>query len=286
MISNKTQFGNIAKIAKHTRGLILDASFHSETGHMGVPLACADIVAYLYGQFLQFRIKGKLWLARDRFILSSGHAALAQYACLHMAGFPITLADLKTHRQIYSQASSHPEYQPQAGIEASTGADGQGIAYAVGNALAMKMLAAKLAPNQRHLFNNKIIALAGDGCLMEGVSYESCSLAGLWQLNNLIIIYNSDSVSLDGDSNLTFSENVDLRFLACHWDVIHIDGHDLLEMDQVFSALRKKQEKPTLIVAKTNFAQGLLKPASILDHKNTLTINELLPRHLNIVIKI
>lgn len=266
---------SINSIATEVRGLILDASFHSETGHMGVPLACADILAYLYGHFLNYSIKNVSWLGRDRFILSSGHAVLAQYACLHMAGFPLPLLDLKNHRQIHSTASSHPQYNLSLGIEASTGADGQGIAYAVGNALGIKKLSLKLPIDKRSLLSNKIITLAGDGCLMEGVSYEACALAGHWKLNNLIVIYNADNVSLDGNSDLTCSENINMRFMACNWNVIHIDGHDIIEMDKVFSNLRKDQEKPTLIVAKTTFAKGLLKQTSINDHKNTLTEKEL-----------
>ena len=164
----------IKHIAALTRGLILDASFYSETGHLGVPMACAEIVSYLYGHFLQFRI-AEPWLARDRFILSSGHAALAQYACLHMVGYSIELDALKSHTSI--------------GIEASTGADGQGIAYAVGNALGIKRLSSKLPTHQQSLFSNKIITLAGDGCLMEGISYEASALAGHWKLNNLIVIF-------------------------------------------------------------------------------------------------
>ena len=173
-----------------------------------------------------------------------GHYRL--YSCLHLAGFPISIDDLKRFRQFRSKTPSHPDITKTEGIEATTGVDGQGVGFAVGQALALKI----------HDLPSKVIVLAGDGCLMEGISSESCSLAGHLNLNNLIVVYDSNQTTLDGYVNESFSEDVKLRFKAQGWDIFEIDGHDFNQIREVFSPLRENQNKPVIIIAHTKIGRG------------------------------
>lgn len=224
----------------------MDAVEKAGSGHPGLPMGCAELGAFLFAEFLRYNSSNPKWKNRDRLILSAGHGSLWLYTCLHLAGFPISIDDLKEFRQFGSKTPSHPDFLKTVGIEATTGVDGQGVGFAVGQALALKIQA----------LPSKVVVLAGDGCLMEGISYESCSLAGHLNLNNLIVIYDSNRTTLDGYVNESFSEDVQARFRAQGWDTFEIDGHDLNQIQQVFSPLRKNQNRPVIIIANTKIGCG------------------------------
>lgn len=236
----------LKKIADTIRSLTMDAVEKAGSGHPGLPMGCAELGAFLFAEFLRYDSSNPKWKERDRLILSAGHGSLWLYICLHLAGYPISMDDLKQFRQFGSKTPSHPDLIKTVGIESTTGVDGQGVGFAVGQALALKMRG----------LTSKVVVLAGDGCLMEGISYESSSFAGHLNLNNLIVIYDSNRTTLDGYVNESFSENVSLRFRAQRWEVFEIDGHNLDQMDQVFSPLREAQNKPVLIIANTKIGCG------------------------------
>lgn len=236
----------LQNIANTIRSLTMDAIEFAGSGHPGLPMGCAELGAYLYGEFLQYNPLDPSWIERDRVILSAGHGSLWLYSCLHLAGFEISIDDLKRFRQIDSITPSHPDITKTNGVEATTGLDGQGIGNGVGQSLALK-------------FSNlsaKVIVLAGDGCLMEGVSYEACSLAGHLCLDNLILIYDCNKTTLDGYVDESFSECIELRFRSQGWDIIEIDGHDLDLIKSRIRPLRDYQHKPTLVVAHTEIGKG------------------------------
>ena len=224
----------------------MDAVELAGSGHPGMPMGCAEIGAYLFGEFLRFDPAHPKWPHRDRLILSVGHGSLWLYSCLHLAGFPLTLNDLKKFRQIDSKTPSHPDLTRTEGVEATTGVDGQGVGFAVGQALGLKHLG----------IDSKVVVVAGDGDLMEGVAMESCSIAGHLRLDNLILIYDSNSTTLDGYVHESFSENLPLRFQAQGWDVTTVDGHDLDQIRAALAPLRTHQGKPTLIIAHTRIGCG------------------------------
>lgn len=234
------------KIADTIRSLTMDAVEKAGSGHPGLPMGCAELGAFLFAEFLRYNPSNPKWRNRDRIILSAGHGSLWLYTCLHLAGYPISIDDLKQFRQFGSKTPSHPDVMKTVGIEATTGVDGQGVGFAVGQALALKI----------HGLASKVVVLAGDGCLMEGISYESCSLAGHLNLNNLIIIYDSNRTTLDGYVNESFSEDVRARFRSQGWDVFEIDGHNLEQIDQVLSPLRELQHKPVIVIANTKIGCG------------------------------
>lgn len=236
----------LQKIANTIRLLTMDAVERAGSGHPGLPMGCAELGAYIFGEFLKYDPKEPKWIGRDRLILSAGHGSLWLYTCMHLAGFPLSIEDLKNFRQIDSKTPSHPDLTKTEGVEASTGVDGQGIGYAVGQALALKI--AKL--------DAKVVVLAGDGCLMEGVSYEACSFAGHLCLNNLILIYDSNKTTLDGYVDESFSEEVPLRFKAQGWDVVEINGHDFEQIHNALAPLRESQKKPVLVIANTIIGRG------------------------------
>jgi transketolase len=236
----------LQKIANTIRHLTMDVVELAGSGHPGMPMGCAELGAFLFGEFLRFDPSYPKWPHRDRVILSVGHGSLWLYSCLHLAGFSITLEDLKNFRQIDSKTPSHPDMTKTEGVEATTGVDGQGVGYAVGQALALK----------REKIDAKVVVLAGDGDLMEGVAIEACSLAGHWNLNNLILIYDSNRTTLDGYAEESFSENLPLRFQSQGWDVITIDGHDFDQIRSSLTPLKMVQSKPTLVIAQTQIGLG------------------------------
>lgn len=236
----------LKKIANTIRSLTMDAVERAGSGHPGLPMGCAELGAFLFAEFLQYNPAYPKWKDRDRLILSAGHGSLWLYICLHIAGFSISMEDLKCFRQFGSKTPSHPDITKTEGIEATTGVDGQGVAFAVGQALALKT----------QEITSKVVVLAGDGCLMEGISYESCSLAGHLCLNNLILIYDSNKTTLDGYVEESFSENIKLRFKAQHWDVFEIDGHNFDQIRKTFIPLRENQNRPTIIIAHTKIGKG------------------------------
>ena len=236
----------LKQIAKTIRALTIDAVELAGSGHPGMPMGCAEIGAYLFGEFLNFDPKQPRWPLRDRLILSAGHGSLWLYSCLHMAGYPITIEDLKRFRELHSNTPSHPDRNKTPGVETTTGLDGQGVGFAVGQALALKL----------GKIDAKVVVLAGDGDLMEGISYEACSLAGHLNLNNLILIYDSNRTTLDGYVEESFSENVPDRFEAQNWDVKEINGNELDQIRDALSPLRDQQNKPTLVIANTRIGYG------------------------------
>lgn len=246
----------LAKIAGAIRQLSIEAVQKANSGHPGMPLGCAELGAFLYGMQLRHNPKNPKWMGRDRLVLSAGHGSMWLYSCLHLAGFNLSLEQIKKFRQLHSHTPGHPEYGMTEGVEATTGPLGQGVANAAGMALGMKILATKFNREGFPLFQNKIYCVAGDGCIMEGISSEASSLAGHLKLNNLILIYDANNICLDGPLAECCSEDTKLRYKAYGWDVFDIDGYDLERMEAVFGDLQTKQEKPTLIVLRTVIGKG------------------------------
>ena len=240
-------------LANAIRFLSIDAVEKANSGHPGLPMGMADVVTILFKYYLKFNPNNPEWINRDRFILSAGHGSMLLYSLLYLTGYKsITLNDIKNFRQLNSICAGHPEYEKNTGIETTTGPLGQGIANAVGFALAGEILKKKIGKN---IFNHKTYVLAGDGCLMEGISHEALSLAGHLKLKNLIMLFDNNSISIDGPTNLAVSDDFKKRFNSYGWDYIEIDGHN---EKQIFKALKKSQKakKPTVISCKTKIGFG------------------------------
>jgi transketolase len=246
----------LSKIANTVRELSMEAVQKANSGHPGLPMGCAELGAYLYGVLLRHNPKNPKWLNRDRFVLSAGHGSMWLYSLLHLSGFNLSMEDIKKFRQLHSKTPGHPEYHMTDGVEATTGPLGQGVANAVGQALGLKILAKKFNSDSFPIFNNKVYCLAGDGCLMEGVSSEASSFAGHLQLDNLILMHDANQVTLDGFLKDSSSENVKMRYEAYGWDVFEVDGYDFDKMDAIFTKLRDSQKKPTLVIVHTIIGKG------------------------------
>lgn len=246
----------LSKIANTIRELSMEAVQKANSGHPGLPMGCAEFGAYLYGVLLRHHPKNPKWLNRDRFILSAGHGSMLLYSVLHLSGFDLSMDEIKKFRQLHSKTPGHPEFHITPGVEATTGPLGQGVGNAVGQALGLKMLAARFNTDDFPLFNSKVYCLAGDGCFMEGVSAEASSFAGHLNLDNLILIYDFNKVTLDGFLKDSCSEDVKLRYLSYGWDVFEVDGYDFEQMDKVFSHLRDHQTKPSLVILHTIIGKG------------------------------
>jgi len=249
----KKQLGRIAGVI---RQLAMEAVQKANSGHPGMPMGCAELGAYLYGVQLRHNPKHSGWLNRDRVVLSAGHGSMWLYACLNLAGFDLPMDEIKRFRQLHSKTPGHPEWRHTDGVEATTGPLGQGVGNAVGMALGLKMLGTKFNRDKFPLFDGKVFCLAGDGCMMEGISSEASSLAGHLKIDNLVLIYDSNQVCLDGPLLECCSEDTKARYRAYGWDVYDLDGYDLEQMDKVFQQLRKKQECPVLIVLHTIIGKG------------------------------
>ena len=215
---------NQGKIIDQLRCLGIDMISEANSGHPGIVLGAAPILYTLYAHHLRFDPTDPNYFNRDRFVMSAGHGSALLYATLYLAGFPITLDDLKNFRQIDSITPGHPEYGVTPGVDASTGPLGQGIAMAVGMAMAEANLRARYNNGKKEVIDHYTYVLAGDGDLMEGVSYEACSLAGTLKLNKLIVLYDSNDVCLDGKTSMTFNDNISMRFISLGWNLslIHI----------------------------------------------------------------
>lgn len=246
----------LTKIANTIRGLSMDAVQKADSGHPGLPMGCAEIGAYLYGYYLRQNPKDSKWLNRDHFVLSAGHGSMLLYSCLYLSGYKLTLDDIKQFRQLHSKTPGHPESFMTDGVETTTGPLGQGFGNAVGQALGFKILATKFNTEKYKILTNKVIVLAGDGDIMEGITSEVSSLAGHLKLDNLIAIYDANNVCLDGPVAEVLSEDTKTRYRAYGWDVFEIDGNNLDAIDAVFSQIKEKQERPCFIVARTVIGKG------------------------------
>lgn len=250
------QKGILSKIANTIRGLSIDAVQKADSGHPGLPMGCAEIAAYLWGYFLRYNPKDPKWADRDRFILSAGHGSMMLYSILHLAGYNITLDDIKQFRQLHSKTPGHPESLDTEGVESTTGPLGQGVGNAVGQALGIKLLETKFNTEKHKIFDNKIVCLCSDGDMMEGIASEASSLAGHLQLDNLIMIYDSNFVCLDGPTSESFTEDTKLRYVAYGWEVFEMNGNDLDDVHRVMSRMREHQTRPRFIVAHTIIGKG------------------------------
>jgi transketolase len=243
--------------ARDARGLAIDAVAACKSGHLGLPLGCAEIGAVLFGAALHYNPKEPRWLNRDRFILSAGHGSMFLYSWLHLAGYDFPLAQLKNFRQLHSITPGHPEFAETPGVEATTGPLGQGVANAVGFAISGMMSAARFNTAEHAIFDHKVVCLAGDGCLQEGVASEACSLAGHLQLDNLILIYDSNNVTLDAMALFTQSEDTGARFKSYGWGVQEVDGQNMEEFLGAYENAKAAKGKPQLIIAKTLIGKGI-----------------------------
>lgn len=244
--------------ADQARGLAIDAIHACSSGHLGLPLGAAEVGAVLFGHDLQVDPSDSFWINRDRFVLSAGHGSMFIYGWLHLAGFDLPMEEIKNFRQLHSITPGHPEFMETPGVECTTGPLGQGVGNAVGMAMAAKMAAAHFNTEEHEIFNHQVVALAGDGCLQEGVASEAASLAGHLALDNLTLIYDSNDVTLDAMADASQSESVLDRFAAYGFHCIRIeDGHDLQAIANALSEARSQSEKPTFIEVKTTIAKGI-----------------------------
>ena len=246
----------LIKIANTIRQLSMDATQKADSGHPGLPMGCAEIGAYLYGYAMRYNPKNPHWVNRDRFVLSAGHGSMLLYSCLHLAGYDLSLDDIKNFRQLHSKTPGHPESRDTVGVEATTGPLGQGVGNGVGMALGIKLLAEKFNTEEIEIFNSKVYVLAGDGCMMEGVSAEASSFAGHLKIDNLILIYDANNITLDGQLSESSSEDTKARYKAYGWEVYEVDGHDLDAFHALMCHIHETQERPCLIMARTVIGKG------------------------------
>jgi transketolase len=254
--ANGNGSGMFELATRAVRFLAVDAVEQARSGHPGAPMGLAGIGVDLFSRYLRYNPDDPQWPNRDRFILSCGHASALVYALLHLAGYDLCLDDLKQFRQWGSRTPGHPELGDTPGVETTTGPLGQGIGNAVGLALAGKMAAARLNTPSSRLVDYRVFVMASDGDMMEGVSSEVASLAGHLGLDNLIVIYDDNHVTIDGKTELTFSENVGQRFEAYGWSVAHVDGHDPIQVRSALDRALTTGGRPSLIVARTHIGFG------------------------------
>jgi transketolase len=248
----------LSQAANEARGLAIDAVHACSSGHLGLPLGSAEIGAVLFGSDLRYDPAQPKWLNRDRFILSAGHGSMFLYGWLHLAGYELPLEEVKNFRQLHSKTPGHPEFHETDGVEATTGPLGQGVGNAVGYAMSAKMAAKKYNTGEHTLFDQTIFCLAGDGCLQEGVASEAIAFAGHTGLDNLVLIYDSNDVTLDAMADVTQSYDACKRFEAFGWDAVQVDGHDLDALHAAITAAKgNRNGKPKLIEAKTLIGKGI-----------------------------
>ncbi|MDB6171614.1 MAG: transketolase [Chthoniobacteraceae bacterium] len=248
----------LSRAANEARGLAMDAVHACSSGHLGLPLGCAEIGAALFGSALNYNPDEPRWLNRDRFVLSAGHGSMFLYAWLHLAGYPmVTLEQVKNFRAFGSHTPGHPESFETEGVECTTGPLGQGVANAVGMAMSQKMAAARYNTDDYRIFDNHIFCLAGDGCLQEGVSSEASSFAGHNKLDNLVLIYDSNDVTLDAMAIASQSEDAAKRYEAYGFDVQTVPGNDLVAIFEAIERAKNAVGKPQLIIAKTLIGKGI-----------------------------
>ena len=246
-----------ALMANAIRALSMDAVEKAKSGHPGAPMGMADMAVALWSRHLRHNPANPKWYDRDRFVLSNGHASMLQYALLHLTGYDLPMEELKNFRQLGSKTAGHPEYGATPGVETTTGPLGQGLANAVGMALAEKLLAAEFNRPGFDVVNHNTYVMLGDGCMMEGISHEVCALAGAWKLNKLIALYDDNGISIDGHVQPWFVDDTAKRFEAYQWNVIGpVDGHDVDAVDQAIAQAKQSATKPTLIICRTTIGKG------------------------------
>ena len=248
----------LAKTANEARGLAMDAVHACNSGHLGLPLGSAEIGAALFGEVLDFNPEAPKWLNRDRFILSAGHGSMFLYGWLHLAGYEVSLDEVKNFRKLHSITPGHPEFDETPGVEATTGPLGQGVGNAVGYAISGKRAAARFNTAEHTIFDHHVFALLGDGCFQEGVAREAISFAGHNGLDNLVLIYDSNDVTLDAMAEITQSDQAEAFFKAQNWDAVTIDGHDI---EAIAAAIAKAKAddngRPKVIIARTTIGKGI-----------------------------
>lgn len=246
---------NLEAVALSIRSLSMDAIEKAASGHPGLPLGAAELGACLYGKILKHNPKNPQWQDRDRFVLSAGHGSMLLYSILHIAGYGVSLDDIKNFRQLGSKCPGHPEYGETPGIETTTGPLGQGISTAVGMAIAEQMLAARFNTAEHRIVDHYTYALVGEGCLMEGVSSEASSLAGHLKLGKLIVYYDENKITIDGSTDITFTEDIAARYKAYGWQVLHGSMYSFDDIERLTTEA-KKDGRPSLIVLKSVIGQG------------------------------
>lgn len=245
------------ELANAIRALSMDAVQKAKSGHPGAPMGMADIAEVLWNGYLNHNPSNPQWANRDRFVLSNGHGSMLIYSLLHLTGYELSIDDLKNFRQLHSKTPGHPEYGYTAGVETTTGPLGQGISNAVGMALAEKVLASQFNKDGHDIVNHYTYTFAGDGCLMEGISHEVCSLAGTLGLGKLILFYDDNGISIDGEVEGWFTDDTPKRFESYGWQVIpNVDGHDAEAIDAAIKSARANTDQPTIICCKTIIGFG------------------------------
>lgn len=248
----------LQQAANEARGLAIDAIAARASGHLGLPLGCAEIGAVLFGEILKCDPARPQWPNRDRFILSAGHGSMFLYSWLHVSGYNLSIEDLKNFRVKGSKTPGHPEFGETDGVETTTGPLGQGIGNAVGMAISEKMAEARFNTESEKIFGHKIWCLAGDGCMQEGISAEAAAIAGVMKLGNLILMYDSNDITLDADASKTMCENTGMRFESYGWEVSQCDGHNIEAVRKALTAAKDStSDKPKLIIFKTIIAKGI-----------------------------
>ena len=244
--------------ANEARGLAIDAISACSSGHLGLPLGCAEIGAVLFGEILKIDPKTPSWQNRDKFVLSAGHGSMFLYSWLHISGYDLSIEDIKNFRQKGSKTPGHPEFGETVGVEATSGPLGQGIGNAVGMAVSEKMSEAAFNTPEFKIFDHKIWCLAGDGCMQEGIAAEAAAFAGVQKLGNLVLMYDSNDVTLDAMADKTMTEDTAKRFEAYGWEVSKCNGHDIDAIRKALTAARDSaSDKPKLVIFKTTIARGI-----------------------------
>src|SRR5437660_168267 len=241
-----------ADVVNAIRALAMDAVQSANSGHPGMPMGMAEIAEVLWRRYLRHNPANPAWPDRDRFVLSNGHGSMLQYALLHLTGYDLPMAEIRRFRQLHSKTPGHPEVGYTPGVETTTGPLGQGLANAVGLALAERLLAAEFNRPGFEVVDHRTYVFLGDGCLMEGISHEACSLAGTLGLGKLICFYDDNGISIDGKVAGWFTDNTPARFAAYGWHVVaDVDGHDVDAVDAAIRSAHATTDRPTLICCKT-----------------------------------
>lgn len=255
---NNNSQTDIKKLAANTiRILSAEGVQKANSGHPGMPMGMADVAAILWSEFLKHNPDEPTWANRDRFVLSAGHGSMLLYSLLHVSGYAVTIDDLKSFRQWGSRTPGHPEYRHLPGVETTTGPLGQGFANGIGMAIASKMMAARFNNDKRQLFGNHFIyGIVSDGDLMEGISHEAASIAGHLKVGNIIYFYDDNSITIEGKTEITFSENIEKRFEAYGWQTLRTDAYDHEAIRKAIKLAQAEKEKPTIIITKSHIGYG------------------------------